>query len=72
MDGRIPPLESIRGVVQPDHQGVREILETCLYAKDLQNHLAGSGHSVYFRDPAGSSIKLASPRIWNIEESTLV
>ena len=27
------------------------------------------GRSLYFRDPAGNSIELASPRIWNIAES---
>jgi len=27
------------------------------------------GHSVYFRDPAGNSLELASPRIWRTEES---
>jgi catechol 2,3-dioxygenase-like lactoylglutathione lyase family enzyme len=26
------------------------------------------GKSIYFRDPAGNSIELASPRIWNISE----
>jgi catechol 2,3-dioxygenase-like lactoylglutathione lyase family enzyme len=25
------------------------------------------GHSLYFRDPAGNSIELATPRIWGIE-----
>jgi catechol 2,3-dioxygenase-like lactoylglutathione lyase family enzyme len=24
------------------------------------------GHSLYFRDPAGNSLELASPRIWGI------
>jgi catechol 2,3-dioxygenase-like lactoylglutathione lyase family enzyme len=26
------------------------------------------GHSLYFRDPAGNSLELASPRIWGFEE----
>jgi catechol 2,3-dioxygenase-like lactoylglutathione lyase family enzyme len=25
------------------------------------------GHSLYFRDPAGNSLELASPRIWGIQ-----
>ncbi len=25
------------------------------------------GHSLYFRDPAGNSLELASPRIWGLE-----
>jgi catechol 2,3-dioxygenase-like lactoylglutathione lyase family enzyme len=27
------------------------------------------GRSLYFRDPAGNSVELASPLIWNIAES---
>jgi catechol 2,3-dioxygenase-like lactoylglutathione lyase family enzyme len=30
----------------------------------------GGGRSIYFRDPAGNSLELASPRIWGIEEAT--
>ena len=28
----------------------------------------GGGRSVYFRDPTGNSLELATPRIWGIEE----
>lgn len=27
------------------------------------------GHSLYFRDPSGNSLEVASPRIWGIEEA---
>jgi catechol 2,3-dioxygenase-like lactoylglutathione lyase family enzyme len=27
------------------------------------------GRSIYFRDPAGNSLELASPKIWGIEEA---
>lgn len=27
------------------------------------------GRSIYFRDPAGNSLELATPRIWGIDES---
>ncbi len=27
------------------------------------------GHSLYFRDPAGNSLELATPRIWGMDES---
>lgn len=30
------------------------------------------GHSLYFRDPAGNSIELATPRLWGIDESTII
>jgi catechol 2,3-dioxygenase-like lactoylglutathione lyase family enzyme len=29
------------------------------------------GKSLYFRDPAGNSLELATPRIWGIDERTL-
>ena len=31
----------------------------------------GGGRSLYFRDPAGNSLELATPRIWRIGEETL-
>jgi catechol 2,3-dioxygenase-like lactoylglutathione lyase family enzyme len=31
----------------------------------------GGGRSLYFRDPAGNSLELATPRIWGIDEGTL-
>jgi catechol 2,3-dioxygenase-like lactoylglutathione lyase family enzyme len=31
----------------------------------------GGGRSIYFRDPAGNSLELATPRIWGIAEETL-
>ncbi len=30
------------------------------------------GHSVYFRDPAGNSLEVASPRIWCLDESKTI
>lgn len=32
----------------------------------------GGGRSLYFRDPAGNSLELATPRIWGLEESSAV
>ena len=32
----------------------------------------GGGRSLYFRDPAGNSLELATPRIWGIGEETLI
>lgn len=31
----------------------------------------GGGRSLYFRDPAGNSLELATPKIWGIAEETL-
>lgn len=29
------------------------------------------GHSIYFRDPAGNSVELATPKLWALEESAV-
>lgn len=29
------------------------------------------GHSIYFRDPAGNSLELATPAVWELPESIL-
>lgn len=29
----------------------------------------GGGHSLYFRDPAGNSVELATPALWKMQES---
>jgi catechol 2,3-dioxygenase-like lactoylglutathione lyase family enzyme len=31
----------------------------------------GGGRSLYFRDPSGNSLELATPKIWGISEDTL-
>jgi catechol 2,3-dioxygenase-like lactoylglutathione lyase family enzyme len=31
----------------------------------------GGGHSLYFRDPAGNSVELATPRLWGLPEQPL-
>ncbi len=31
----------------------------------------GGGRSIYFRDPAGNSVELATPTIWSIPEDAL-
>ena len=50
------------------------------WASHLKNHgvriehdvtWPGGGRSLYFRDPAGNSLELASPLIWQIEENKL-
>jgi catechol 2,3-dioxygenase-like lactoylglutathione lyase family enzyme len=28
----------------------------------------GGGHSIYFRDPAGNLLELATPSVWNLDE----
>lgn len=31
----------------------------------------GGGESLYFRDPAGNSVELATPALWSIDETTI-
>jgi catechol 2,3-dioxygenase-like lactoylglutathione lyase family enzyme len=47
-------------------------LERCQVAIERVIDWPGGGQSVYFRDPAGNSLELATPRIWGISEETLV
>lgn len=32
----------------------------------------GGGHSLYFRDPSGNSLELATPRIWGLDEAKTI
>jgi catechol 2,3-dioxygenase-like lactoylglutathione lyase family enzyme len=36
---------------------------------ELEHHWPRGGRSLYFRDPAGNSVELASPIIWGIPEA---
>jgi catechol 2,3-dioxygenase-like lactoylglutathione lyase family enzyme len=76
-DGQFPP----HGAFGPGHVafGVREA-ELPAWEQWLAKHSVaieqtidwpGGGRSLYFRDPAGNSLELATPRIWGIDEQTL-
>jgi catechol 2,3-dioxygenase-like lactoylglutathione lyase family enzyme len=43
-------------------------LESHGVAIEHQQTWPGGARSIYFRDPSGNSIELASPRIWGLEE----
>jgi catechol 2,3-dioxygenase-like lactoylglutathione lyase family enzyme len=75
-DGKIPP----HGSTGPGHVcfAAREV-----ELPAWQSHLAsqgvaieaivdwpGGGQSLYFRDPAGNSVEIATPRIWGLAETT--
>jgi catechol 2,3-dioxygenase-like lactoylglutathione lyase family enzyme len=42
-------------------------LESCGVTIELRMSWPRGGTSIYFRDPAGNSLELATPRIWGIE-----
>lgn len=39
---------------------------------ERQHTWPGGGRSLYFRDPAGNSVELGTPRIWGIEEEEAI
>jgi catechol 2,3-dioxygenase-like lactoylglutathione lyase family enzyme len=46
----------------------RQHLETCGVAIEHVHTWPGGVRSLYFRDPSGNSVELASPRIWGLPE----
>lgn len=46
----------------------RERLERAGVPIESEVNWPRGGHSIYFRDPAGNSLEIASPRIWGIPE----
>ena len=76
--GDIPP----HGAFGPGHLafGILEA-ELPAWAERLEQHGVAiekviewprGGRSLYFRDPAGNSLELATPKIWGIGEDTIV
>ncbi|MFZ0430915.1 MAG: VOC family protein, partial [Acidobacteriota bacterium] len=67
---RIPPHGShgsghvAFAVAAGDLSGWRTHLETAGITIESEVDWPGGGHSIYFRDPAGNSIELATPDIW--------
>jgi catechol 2,3-dioxygenase-like lactoylglutathione lyase family enzyme len=42
----------------------KERLAACGVPIELEHNWGGAGRSLYFRDPAGNSVELATPSIW--------
>ena len=69
------------GAFGPGHVafGVREVelaawksrLEQFAVSIEKTIDWPGGGQSIYFRDPAGNSLELATPKIWGVGEETL-
>ena len=45
----------------------RERLQTAGVAIETEFEWPHGGYSIYFRDPAGNSVELATPRLWGLE-----
>lgn len=73
-DGKIPP----HGTTGPGHVcfAAREVELPLWQAQLASRGIAieaivdwpGGGRSLYFRDPAGNSVEIATPRIWGLPE----
>lgn len=58
----------------PDHDisAWKDHLERCGVAIEQIVDWPQGGRSIYFRDPAGNSLEVASPKIWGIEEQLAI
>ena len=59
------------GVREAELPAWRERLQQQGVAIEKTIDWPGGGRSVYFRDPAGNSVELATPKIWGIEEESI-
>ena len=55
-------------VPEPELQAWERHLSACRVAVEKTVTWPQGGRSLYFRDPSGNSLELASPRIWQIEQ----
>lgn len=55
-------------VAEAELDGWRERLEAAAVAIEQEMSWPRGGRSFYFRDPAGNSLELATPRIWGLPE----
>jgi catechol 2,3-dioxygenase-like lactoylglutathione lyase family enzyme len=73
--GRNVPAHGARGpghacfaVAEDDLDGWKRRLETAGVAIEQEMNWPRGGRSFYFRDPAGNSLELATPKIWGMAD----
>lgn len=73
--GRNVPAHGARGpghaclaVAEADLESWRRHLESAGVAIEHEQEWPRGGRSFYFRDPAGNSLELATPRIWGFDD----
>jgi catechol 2,3-dioxygenase-like lactoylglutathione lyase family enzyme len=73
--GRNVPAHGARGpghacfaVAEDDLDGWKRRLETAGVAIEQEMNWPRGGRSFYFRDPAGNSLELATPKIWGLPD----
>ena len=58
------------GVSSEAMDGWHRWLEQQAVPIEAEVHWPGGGRSLYFRDPAGNSVELATPEVWGLGESS--
>ena len=66
--GASGPGHACFAVAEADHAAWRERLAAHGVAIEHEQAWPRGGHSFYFRDPAGNSLEIATPRIWGLPE----
>lgn len=67
--GATGPGHACFAVAEKELDGWRAHLRASGVAIETEVDWPGGGRSIYFRDPAGNSVELGTPRIWGIEET---
>ncbi len=71
LHGAIGPGHAAFAVAQRELDGWIERLTRHEVEVEADVTWPGGGRSIYFRDPAGNSLELATPRIWGMEEKAV-
>lgn len=66
--GTAGPGHACFAVAEAELDGWRERLRRAGVTIEQEVDWPRGGHSFYFRDPAGNSLELATPRIWGFED----
>ena len=66
--GASGPGHACFAVAEADLDGWRQRLERAGVAVEQEVSWPRGGRSFYFRDPAGNSLELATPRIWGFDD----
>ncbi len=70
--GATGPGHAAFGVTQESLAAWRAHLEKHNVPIEQRYTWGDRGESLYFRDPAGNSLEFTTPRIWGIDEATLI
>jgi catechol 2,3-dioxygenase-like lactoylglutathione lyase family enzyme len=66
--GAAGPGHTCFAVAEDDLDGWRQRLQSAGVSIEQEVRWPRGGRSFYFRDPAGNSLEIATPRIWGLED----